>query len=158
MKNVHPWESNPRPSKRESPPITTRPGLLPQFFYFLFPFGNPSYVYLYLRFLLLLKICDVKINKLIEVYPTKEAPLFISDHGSTYRLTLTNCVIMLFIKVEITLGYRHSSVDSSAPSILPYWVRVPSTPSMLLSIRYSQICVCIVNITKRNVFSPFLKK
>ena len=32
-----------------------------------------------------------------------------------------------------------SSVDSSAPSILPPWVRVPSTPSMLFSIFIFQI-------------------
>ena len=31
------------------------------------------------------------------------------------------------------LGCRHSSVNSSAPTILPPRVRVPSTPSMLLS-------------------------
>ena len=34
-------------------------------------------------------------------------------------------------------GCRHSSVDSSAPSILPPWVRVPSTPSMLFFNVYS---------------------
>ena len=32
------------------------------------------------------------------------------------------------------LGCRHSSVDSSAPTILPHQVQVPSTPSMLLSL------------------------
>ena len=31
------------------------------------------------------------------------------------------------------MGCRHSSVDSSAPTILPPWVRFPSTPTMLLS-------------------------
>ena len=30
-------------------------------------------------------------------------------------------------------GYRHSSVDLSVPTILPPWVQIPSTPSMLLS-------------------------
>ena len=34
-----------------------------------------------------------------------------------------------------TLGGRRSSVDSSAPSILPPWVPIPSTPSTLLSIQ-----------------------
>ena len=32
------------------------------------------------------------------------------------------------------MGCRHSSVDSSVPSILPPWVPIPSTPSPLLSI------------------------
>ena len=30
-------------------------------------------------------------------------------------------------------GCHHSLVDSSTPTILPHWVRVPCTPSMLLS-------------------------
>ena len=30
-------------------------------------------------------------------------------------------------------GCRHSSVDLSVPTILPPWVQIPSTPSMLLS-------------------------
>ena len=32
------------------------------------------------------------------------------------------------------MGCRHSSVDSSAPTILLPWVRIPSTPSTLYSI------------------------
>ena len=37
------------------------------------------------------------------------------------------------------MGYSHSSVDSSVPSILPPQVRVPCTPSMLFSIYIVQI-------------------
>ena len=37
------------------------------------------------------------------------------------------------------MGHRHSSVDSSAPSILPPQVWVPSTPSLLFSIYIVQI-------------------
>ena len=40
----------------------------------------------------------------------------------------------MYVAVSFKLGCRHSSVDSSTPSILPPRVRVPSTPSMLLSI------------------------
>ena len=36
-------------------------------------------------------------------------------------------------KTGLIDGCRHSSVDSSAPSIMPPRVRLPSTPSMLLS-------------------------
>ena len=39
----------------------------------------------------------------------------------------------------MSLGWRHSSVDLSAPSILPPRVRVTSTPSILLSI-YIELC------------------
>ena len=43
VKNVHPvpircWDSNPQPSEHESPAITTRPGLLPIRFLFMFFF------------------------------------------------------------------------------------------------------------------------
>ena len=42
-------------------------------------------------------------------------------------------------KIRNMLGCRHSSVDSSAPSILLPRVQVPSTPSMLFSIYIIQI-------------------
>ena len=51
-----------------------------------------------------------------------------------------------------TRGWRHSSVDSSAPTIQLPWVRVPSTPSYAFII-YSQICalgICHVKRTKIN--------
>ena len=35
---------------------------------------------------------------------------------------------------SFTLGCHYSSMDSSAPSILPPWFRVPSTPSMVSSL------------------------
>ena len=43
-KNVRCWNSNPRPSEHESPPITTRPGFPPLllfFFFFFFKNGHP---------------------------------------------------------------------------------------------------------------------
>ena len=43
-------------------------------------------------------------------------------------------IIRSFFNKCTPLGYRHSSVDLSAPSILLPWVRVPITPSTLLSI------------------------
>ena len=47
----------------------------------------------------------------------------------------------------ISLGCCHSSVDSSAPTILPPQVRVPSTPSMLFHLQY--LCyICNVKRTK----------
>ena len=36
-------------------------------------------------------------------------------------------------------GCRYSSVDLSAPSIMPPWVRVPNTPTTLFSIYIVQI-------------------
>ena len=45
---------------------------------------------------------------------------------------------IVILKIE-KLGCHHSSVDSCAPSILPPWVQVPSTPSMLFSIYIVQI-------------------
>ena len=50
-------------------------------------------------------------------------------------------------KISIRRGGRHSSVDSSTPTILPPRVRVPSTPSMLLS---NYIDLCHVEKTKIN--------
>ena len=50
-------------------------------------------------------------------------------------------------KISIRRGGRHSSVDSSTPTILPPRVRVPSTPSMLLSI---YVDLCHVEKTKIN--------
>ena len=51
---------------------------------------------------------------------------------------LKNIVFIYFqnhtLIINATVGCRHSSVDSSAPSILPPRVRVPSTPSMLFLI------------------------
>ena len=38
--------------------------------------------------------------------------------------------IMLLSFVDYTIR-RHSSVDSSTPTILPSWVRIPSTPPTL---------------------------
>ena len=48
------------------------------------------------------------------------------------------------------MGCRHSSVDSSRPSILPPPFRLPSMPSMLLSFRNSQICVLFVLHYEKN--------
>ena len=46
----------------------------------------------------------------------------------------------------------HSSVDSSTPTILPSWVRIPSTPSMLLSCRVKFVLYTKIN-KKRPVVS-----
>ena len=52
-------------------------------------------------------------------------------------------------------GCRHSSVDSSAPTILPPQVRVPSTPSMLYHLWY--LCyICHLKRTKINKKRPGL--
>ena len=54
---------------------------------------------------------------------------------------------------------RHCSVDSSAPTILPPWVTVPSTPSMLLSyiVKFVLYLSCEKNETKQQEagFGPF---
>ena len=62
----------------------------------------------------------------------------ISGVGSEHS---TNCTTTTAWKVDNNnKGCRHSSVDSSEPTILPPQVQVPSTPSMLLSFIGSQIC------------------
>ena len=43
-------------------------------------------------------------------------------------------VLRVSDELQIVTKCRHSSMDLSAPTILPPWVRVPSTPSTLLSI------------------------
>ena len=48
----------------------------------------------------------------------------------------------------------YSSVDSSAPFILPLWVRAPSTPSTLLQSNLCYICFCIVKKQKRGRVWP----
>ena len=59
VKNVHPvpircWDSNPQPSEHESPAITTRPGLLPIRFLFMFFFkkgANPGlFLFIFILF------------------------------------------------------------------------------------------------------------
>ena len=55
---------------------------------------------------------------------------------------------------------RYSSVDTSAPTILSPWVRVPSTPSMLLSfIMFVLYLPCENNKNKQKEtwFGPFKK-
>ena len=52
----------------------------------------------------------------------------------------------------------HSSVDSITPTILPPWVRVPSTPSMLLTVIVFVLCLsCETNKNKQKEagFGPF---
>ena len=62
-------------------------------------------------------------------------------------------------------GCRHSSVDPSAPTILPPQVQIPSKPSKLLFHLQSNLCYnchCIVKRTKINEkeagFGPFFFK
>ena len=58
------------------------------------------------------------------------------------------------------LGCRHSSVDLSAPTILPPRVQIPSTPSMLLSfIVFVLYLSCEKNENKQKEaeFGTFLK-
>ena len=55
------------------------------------------------------------------------------------------------------MGCRHSSVDLSAPSILPPWVRNPSNPSKHLFHLQSNLCFnchCVVKRTKINKKRP----
>ena len=43
---------------------------------------------------------------------------------------------------KVIKGCRHSSVDSSAPSILPPWVHVPSTPYTLFQFILFKLYIC----------------
>ena len=58
-------------------------------------------------------------------------------------------------------GCRHSSVDSSVPTILLPWVRVPNTPTTLLSfIVFVPYLSCVKNENKQKEagIGPYLKK
>ena len=72
---------------------------------------------------------------------------------TTVMTSAAMCIMCMY------LGCRHSSVDLSAPSILPPRVRVPSTQSNLLSI-YIWIVSCgkDENKQKEAGIGPFLKK
>ena len=61
-----------------------------------------------------------------------ERPFLSSPFATTKLLRKSK----LFKQAEFKVGCRHSSVDSSAPTILPPWVGVPSI--------YSQICAIFV--------------
>ena len=67
------------------------------------------------------------------------------------KTTTTAAALKLFPPTNILLC--HSSVDSSVPSILPPWVWVPSSPSMILTI---YIDLCHVDKTKINKKRPGL--
>ena len=63
------------------------------------------------------------------------------------------------MEIQTNEGCRHSSVDLSAPSILPPQVRIPSTSAMLLS-NYIWIVTCIKDENKQKEagIGPFLTK
>ena len=70
-----------------------------------------------------------------------------------------------FYNNSVILGCRHSSVDLSAPSILPRWVRLPSMPSTLFSfmvkffLYLSVQCEKRMKINKKEAgFGPFKKQ
>ena len=68
--------------------------------------------------------------------------MYLSIEWETEELKDSPCTYIGSSGLDISTeenGCRHSSVDSSAPSILPPQVQVPSTPSMLFSIYIVQI-------------------
>ena len=72
--------------------------------------------------------------------PRPVAPV-LEDHPIRRK----NSAIIFFyfgFRSYLCLGCRHRSVDSSAITILPPWVRIPSRPSMLFI--YSQISAIFV--------------
>ena len=80
-----------------------------------------------------------------------------SWEGATYTLNET----LTGTKKGLLLGCRHSLVDSSAPTILLPWVRVPSTPSTLLSFLVFVVylpCENNENKQKDVGFGQFLKR
>ena len=70
-----------------------------------------------------------------------------------------NCCRKVPKKNRRHMGCRHSSVEQSAPTILPPRVRIPSKPSKLLFHLQSNLCYichCIVKRTKINKKRPGL--
>ena len=68
--------------------------------------------------------------------------------------------MLTYVRVSQLLGCRHSSVDSSAPTILPPWVHIPSTPSTLFIVKFV-LYLCWEkdeNKQKEAGFGPFFKK
>ena len=79
------------------------------------------------------------------------------SRASLHRPSAHPTLHLLLVKRSIS-GCRHSSVDSSAPSILLPRVQVPSTPSMLLSI-YIDLChEEKTKINKKAGIGPFFKR
>ena len=79
------------------------------------------------------------------------------SRASLHRPSAHPTLHLLLVKRSIS-GCRHSSVDSSAPSILLPRVQVPSTPSMFLSI-YIDLChEEKTKINKKAGIGPFFKR
>ena len=80
-----------------------------------------------------------------------------TNESAVFRLSCVKKILwhrLLLARTKKRIsGCHHSSVDSCAPSILPPWVRVPSTPSTLLSI-YIWIASC--GKDKKNKMRPGL--
>ena len=111
-------DSNQQLLNLESPPLTTSPYPLTFNHY-----NNPSYSYFY----------------------TSTHSTETGHFGRTYLPIMISLILIFTVQRRIncqrcqTMGCRHSSVDSSAPSILLPRVQVLSTPSTLLSI-YIDLC------------------
>ena len=79
---------------------------------------------------------------------------------------LSNSKLCTLVYLQLPVGCRYSSVDSSAPSIMPPRVQVQSTPSTLFSIYIVQIvylsfeleCEKNKNKQKEAGIGPFFKK
>ena len=86
---------------------------------------------------------------------------FINKNSSS-PLGLILLFLFSFYNLKIGMvGCRHSSVDSSAPTILPPWARVPRTPYMLFSFLVFVLylsCEKNENKQKETGFGPCLKK
>ena len=80
----------------------------------------------------------------------------LSFNGSTI-VNYDSKVVGIINHFLVMLGCRHSSVDSSAPSILPPLVWVPSTPSLHLSINIWLVSSGKDENKKRPDSSHFLK-
>ena len=63
-------------------------------------------------------------------------------------------VIIIQMATQIQLECWHSSVDSSAPTILPPWVQVTSTTSTFLSFIVNFCYICHVEIKKWPGLAP----
>ena len=77
-----------------------------------------------------------------------------------FKLYFLTKIVVIFQKIELNIGYRHSSVEYSAPTIQPPRVRVPSTPSTLLSFGVFLLylsCEKNENKQKEDGFGPFKK-
>ena len=134
-------DSNPRPSERESLPITTRPGLPPYNSFFILEFeklwtDKDWFKHFKILNLLLNPWSILKVKRLFWVSLTCDPKLIEEKSSKNLKWEIPTCKELFLLAAAIAPWYRLCS-PSSGPR-----VQIPSKPSMLISI-------CVIEIEMR---------